>query len=151
MKNSKNIIMILVVIIFVILIFVLAGESNPVSASIEGCYVARINNDVYTLNIQSQEKDTVSGTLEFKNFDKDSSKGTFVGTYQKEILSGKYSFSSEGMDSIMHVIFKKTGDTFVRGYGELNEKGTDFKNPEEIAFHTFSDLNVFKKEACPQN
>lgn len=117
-------------------------------ASILGCYVARIGQDVYTMNIQSENGGNVSGTLDFDNFEKDSSSGVFTGTYKDGILLGDYAFQSEGMDSIMQVIFKKSGDDFVRGYGEVNQEGTSFVDPMQVEYDASSPLSLFKKEPC---
>lgn len=84
-----------------------------------GCYVATIDQDVYTITILSHQSDVVTGMLQFKNFQKDSSSGSFVGIYQDGILLADYSFQSEGLDSVMQVIFKKVNDGFIRGYGEM--------------------------------
>lgn len=118
------------------------------TAGISGCYVSRTGKDVYTLNIQKEQSNFVSGTLSFKNFQKDSSSGTFTGVYDNGILLGEYAFRSEGMDSLIQVIFKKSGDSFIRGYGELNENGTSFINTDNINYDPSSSLNVFKKESC---
>src|SRR3989339_844990 len=82
--------------------------------SVLGCYVARLSKDVYVLKINSENSDSVSGVLAFNNYEKDSSSGTFTGTYKDGILLGDYFFNSEGMDSEMQVVFKKEGDTLVR-------------------------------------
>lgn len=117
--------------------------------SVLGCYVSRTGNDVYTLNIQNQTGENVSGALAFKNYQKDSSSGTFDGTYKDGILLGDYSFQSEGMFSVMQVIFKKMEGGFVRGYGEVNDEGTRFVDVNNINYDASSSLNVFKKEPCP--
>ncbi len=100
----------------------------------KGCYVANLAQDVYTLNIQSQIGDNVTGKLVFKNFEKDSSSGDFTGTYKDGILLGRYTFQSEGMNSDMQVIFKKQGNDFVRGYGEMDATGEDFVDLNKIDF-----------------
>lgn len=102
--------------------------------SIKGCYVSHLMKDVYTLNVQSQQGETFTGILSFKNFEKDSSSGTYIGTYKNGILLGNYSFKSEGMDSVMEVIFKKSGDTFVRGFGNMDSTGTHFADPNNVTF-----------------
>ncbi len=149
-------------IIIVVIVIVLVGVSfwmrgkdtvthtppeNQVS-SIVGCYQATILKDVYTLNIQTVNGENFSGTLRFKNFEKDSSSGIYTGTYKNDILLGEYTFQSEGMQSVMEVIFKKSGDDFIRGYGDLNEEGTRFTNPSAITYDASSPLSLFKKGAC---
>jgi hypothetical protein len=125
-------------------------KTPPLSTedSIVGCYVARITKDVYTMHIESQNGENISGTLDFDNFEKDSSSGSFVGTYRDGILLGDYSFQSEGMYSVMQVIFKKSGDDFIRGYGDLNAEGNRFTNPSTVIYDPSSALSLFKKEDC---
>lgn len=144
MKNIQSVI--IIIIILVGGYFLLAKkDSNIVSntntntstqASIKGCYVSGLAKDVYTLNITAQDGDVVSGTLAFKNFEKDSSSGTFVGTYKDGILLGDYSFDSEGMHSVMQVIFKKEGNSFVRGFGPVITVGerVTFTNTNDITY-----------------
>ncbi len=127
-------------------------EQAPIVAedSIMGCYAVNYNKDVYTLDIASQQGENVSGTLAFKNFEKDSSSGTFSGTYKDSILLADYAFRSEGTDSVMQVIFKKMGDDFVRGYGDVDAAtGTRFTDVNNINFDASSPLSVFtRQENC---
>lgn len=108
--------------------------TNTTPESIIGCYVAHLSKDVYSLSITSQQGELVQGTLSFNNFEKDSSHGTFAGSYKDGILLGDYSFSSEGMDSVMQVIFKKQGTGFVRGYGPVDSQGTHFTDMSAITY-----------------
>lgn len=144
MKNTFIIALGIVVLVAVVLAFALStkktneltAEENPLVTenSIVGCYVATLGQDVYSLSILSQQGESFNGTLVFKNFQKDSSSGTYNGTYRDGILLGDYSFQSEGMYSVMQVIFKKVGDNFVRGYGEMNEEGNRFANLNAITY-----------------
>jgi hypothetical protein len=111
-----------------------------------GCYVSKLAKDVYVLSVESDTNGIVSGTLAFNNFEKDSSFGKFTGTYKDRILLGDYAFTSEGMDSIMQVVFKKEGNAFVRGYGSVKTAGdrVSFENLSEI---TFDPNQTFVKNA----
>ncbi len=122
--------------------------SVPQTENIRGCYSLTNGKDLYTLTIQSQNGKQFAGTLAFKNFEKDSSSGTYNGTYDNGILLGDYAFRSEGMDSVMQVVFKKEGDTFVRGYGDLTSDGTHFTDLSKITYDSSLPLTVFKKGAC---
>jgi hypothetical protein len=101
------------------------------TSSVPGCYVSKLNKDVYTLKIDSVQGENATGTLKYNNFEKDSSSGTFSGTFKGNILLGIYSFDSEGMHSERQVIFKKDGENFIQGFGPV----TVVNNVE-----TFSDL-----------
>ena len=142
---NKNLVTILIVVALVVIgIFIYTSRTKTttpnekppvvVEDSILGCYVATLAKDVYTLTVLSQKGESVIGKLSFKNFQKDSSSGTFVGTYKSGVLLGDYSFQSEGSTSLMEVIFQKQGDNFVRGYGELSEDGTYFTDLDNITY-----------------
>ena len=121
---------------------VVVDENLPITnnevENVEGCYVATLAKDVYTLNVQDQSGNNVSGRLVFKNFEKDSSTGDFVGTYTPGdgILFGRYKFQSEGMTSDMEVIFKKQGNDFVRGYGDVDASGEKFVDITKVTDDT---------------
>lgn len=162
MKDSKGILVIIVIIVLGILAYGLFRKDPVVSTpnpsnddntaqveSVAGCYVATTGKDLYTLNIQMQTEENVSGKLAFKNFEKDSSTGVFTGKYKDGILLGDYTFQSEGMQSQMQVIFKKEEDNFIRGYGPVDsETGTKFTDLSEITFDSSSTLSLFKKGEC---
>ncbi len=120
------------------------------TASIKGCYIATSGNDTYTLSISTQTDTGITGTLSFNNFQKDSSSGSIVGTYRNGILLADYSFRSEGMDSVMQVIFKKIGEDFLRGYGHINTDGTTFTDISTVTYDPASPLSLFKKSSCPE-
>jgi hypothetical protein len=141
-QNTKILVAVIALIIIGTIVY---AKRNPVSIPsqvsqtpsnpIIGCYIAHLSKDVYSLTIISQHGKNVTGTLDFKNFDKDSSSGTFAGTYKNGILLGEYSFSSEGMNSVTQVIFKKQGFDFVRGYGPLDANGTHFTDLSAITYN----------------
>lgn len=150
-NNHKIAIAVLAIIIFGAFIYYyktksqLTNQGTPIITenSIKGCYIAHLAKDVYTLSVLSQDGESFYGKLSFKNFEKDSSSGTYVGTYKNGILLGDYSFNSEGMDSVMQVIFKKSGNSFIRGYGDLNGEGTRFIDLSKI---TYDNLQVFEAQ-----
>jgi len=158
MKNYIKII-IAVVLIFIIGAFfyyqkpknpIVTKEQTPLISenSIIGCYVAYLAKDVYSLKILSQSGEQVEGELEFNNFEKDSSNGTFKGTYKNGIILADYTFQSEGTLSVAQVIFKKTTDGFVRGYGDVDlATGTHFVDLNNITYDS-SVIFKFSKEDC---
>ncbi len=145
MKKNFNIAVLVLVLIIIGLFIYQKNNPKVVKDPLVGCYVATLAKDVYTLNIASKENEAVSGTLSFKNFEKDSSSGSFEGMYKEGILSGIYSFQSEGANSIMEVIFKKTDAGFVRGVGEMNKAGDHFIDKKAV---TYDDSVVFKPASC---
>ena len=110
------------------------AQAPAAEPSVVGCYVATLGKDVYTMNLNSQIDKQVSGMLSFKNFEKDSSNGTFLGVYNGGLLVADYFFASEGMDSKMQVIFRKEGDNFVRGFGPMDASGEKFADFNNIKF-----------------
>ncbi|HEY0979893.1 MAG TPA: hypothetical protein VGE18_00585 [Candidatus Paceibacterota bacterium] len=124
-----------------------AVVKNTSEESIEGCYVLRRDKDVYTLKIDSHDEGKVAGTLAYKNFQKDSSSGSFEGTYEGETLRGYYSFTSEGTDSVREVIFKKTDNSFIQGFGPAQtiEGKEVFVDPTDI---TYEGTLIFVSEPC---
>lgn len=155
MKNSHIILAVIAILLVGVFAFAWSRNSTPIinppvdqQASIIGCYVAGTEKDVYTMHLESEQEGNVSGTLNFKNFEKDSSSGTFAGIYQNGILLGDYTFNSEGSVSVMQVVFQKSGDDFVRGYGPVDAEGTRFTDLNAITYDSSSTLSVFKKEAC---
>ncbi len=147
-NNMKTILIIVIVVILGFIIYLQFGKSESQvvvknntnvttqEENIVGCYVATLAKDVYTININSQNDQAVEGTLTFDNFEKDSSSGTFGGTYKDGILLGEYSFQSEGMNSVMQVIFKKQGNDFVRGFGPVNATGDAFVDVNDVTYDT---------------
>lgn len=148
MQNNFRIFIGLIIVIF-IGVFIYYFNSPKVTEesittpivvedSILGCYVATLSKDVYTMTLLGENQGKIFGRLAFNNYEKDSSSGIFEGTYENQILLGNYSFDSEGSHSDMQVIFKKVGDTFVRGYG-------DEKNQRDDG--TFIDLSKINYDA----
>ena len=132
----KTILAIIVLVVIAFFIFKNTNKPAPIATqdSVVGCYVATLGQDEYSLNIITQDTTTVSGTLVFDNFERDSSHGAFLGTYKDGVLLGDYTFQSEGMTSSMQVIFKKEGDTFIRGFGALDVTGTRFSDLSAITY-----------------
>lgn len=166
MKNSQAIIVVLVIALLAVSVLAFWKNNHtdmntipntntntnttPVVQipDIRGCYATEPSRVDYRIAINSQSGSNVSGTLSFRNFEKDSSKGTFVGTFQNGILLVDYTFQSEGMTSVMQVIFKKSGNDFVRGYGPMNADGTKFADLSKVTYDAKDSLSVFKKAEC---
>ncbi len=131
MKKTIITLILLIILAFGLSVIVKQTSSVPVepqvsqhtSESIEGCYVATLDRDVYTLTLTDESEGVVVGTLRFKNYQKDSSSGTFAGMYENGILYGDYAFTSEGMDSVREVAFKQVPEGFVEGFGDVKNDG----------------------------
>ena len=113
------------------------NNNSPVISeeSIIGNYIGRLANDVYVLTILSQQGESIKGELDIKNFEKDSSTGTLVGTYKNGILLADYTFQSEGTESVGWVAFKKVTNGFIRGFGNVDpETKTQSINSNQLTF-----------------
>lgn len=163
MKASKTVLFLVIgIVVVAVLVLVWQGivhkkQGNSVStpaaqvSSIVGCYVARGSKVVYMLNIQNQQGSDVSGTLSFKNYQMDSSSGTFTGRYTDGILLGDYEFDAEGSHNVVQNIFKYSNGDFIRGQGALTTDGTRFLDLSDITYDAASMQHLFKHEACPSS
>jgi hypothetical protein len=128
----------------------LATEVPVTTESVTGCYIAKLSQDIYTLKIDSQNGDNITGSLKYNNFEKDSSSGPLTGTYKNNILLGDYSFDSEGMHSVRQVIFKKDGENFIQGFGAVTVVG-DKETLNDTSDITYDPKSTFVKSATCDN
>jgi len=159
MKNSFTVSFIIVIVFLVGMIYLtgrntvqvagLVADTGDSPNSLLGCYGAGSGQNVYTLDIAAMNGNMVSGTLDLNNAEKDSSTGTFNGTYTAGILLADYTFQSEGSTSVMQVIFQRSGNDFVLGYGDMDATGTQFTDLSNITYDATSPLAVFVSEPCP--
>lgn len=155
-KFAKIILSLIIVAVIGVVYFVsrVTPVENPIvevpkgddvsNSSIKGCYIARLAKDVYTLRIDSYSNPSIKGMLSYNNFEKDSSAGTLIGTFDGTILFGDYSFESEGMNSVRQVMFKKIGNTFVQGYGITKSDG-DKESFDDVSKVTYDSKSTFTK------
>jgi hypothetical protein len=99
------------------------------------CYRYIHNRDTVLLNT-IYINGSVTGTLVYNFYEKDKNKGTIQGKMTGDILFADYSFSSEGIQSVRPITFRKIGENFIEGYGETeNTNGkTFFKDPDSLNF-----------------
>ena len=111
---------------------------DPASA-VSGCYTAVQGRDTANIVVQKgADEKSVFADVEFMNFEKDASKGTFNGEMKDSLLVGYYAFTSEGMNSVSQMAFLVKGDTLYQAFGDVDVVGdtTRFKNPENLQFDT---------------
>ena len=84
----------------------------------------------------------INGMLLYKLKEKDMNVGTIKGLMRGDVLVADYTFKSEGTESTRQVAFKKTGNSFVEGYGEsVNVNGVEkFKDVDAIVFSSSMQL-----------
>jgi hypothetical protein len=151
-RETRQYLAIGIIIITIVLLLVLKKDvmegPAPSADPIVGCYVETLEKDVFTLNIRAENAGMVSGDLSFKNFEKDSSSGTFYGRYENGVLLADYEFMSEGVKSVREVAFKRVGADFVEGFGpvEVVDGREAFINIGDV---TYDPKNTFiKSENC---
>ena len=107
-------------------------------SEVAGCYVGKLANDRYVLEITQQDGKNIKANISYLNYQKDSSSGTFTGTYENEILNGIYSFKSEGMDSRRELFFRQVNNGFIPGYGPAEMIGDveKMKRPLNLAWNS---------------
>ena len=103
-------------------LLVSCGEKKE--APLAACYhgIVGDSNSVFTIDSQSGEK--VSGSMSFVFAQKDSSYGTYTGTFKDGVLTATYTFWSEGIQSVGTNVFNKSGENFT-GQGYIYKPATD--------------------------
>jgi hypothetical protein len=101
-----------------------AGNSDTLQIVNESvnCYRYVIKRDTILLQVR-QRGDSISGTMSFDNYEKDSSHGAIKGYTNKDTIYVLYNFFSEGMRSIMEIALLKNKSSLIRGIGAMINKG----------------------------
>ena len=100
------------------------NKANPpqkTETNVEGCYIKILKRDTMVLHLR-QNGDSVSGRMNFDNYEKDSSSGEVAGIIDGDIIKLWYSFQSEGMLSTAELFFKKENASLIQGLGDINNK-----------------------------
>jgi len=108
-------------------------------ASLSGCYIRVLKRDTLVAHLQ-QEGENFTGRLTFDNYQKDGSTGTVKGRIENGVIKLLYSFSSEGMNSVMEVYFKQADSALIPATGKLKNHG------DTVFFADPSDLNYAEKD-----
>ena len=123
-----------------------ATKTEVKTTQTETCYQYAKDSSTIKLNIIMKD-DVVTGNLIYDFYQKDKNQGTIKGTLKSDTLFADYTFMSEGIESVREVVFLKTADGFVEGYGEIDDKDGKvmFKNRNTI---TFANDAILKETAC---
>ena len=125
------------------------NKNNPSQkdeVSFAGCYMKILKRDTMVLHLQ-QNGDSVSGKMNFDNYEKDSSSGEVKGVVDGDVIKLWYSFQSEGMHSIAELFFKKEDGSLIRGIGEINSKADTSYFTDHSAI-TYPTDQAFNKVDC---
>jgi hypothetical protein len=119
---------------------------RPAPEPVSACFINITKKDSVELRISTADT-VVTGSLRFKNFEKDSSKGTLVGVMKGDTLVGQYTFQSEGTTSVREVVFLIKDSTATEGYGDVagKEGKMVFKDRSKL---NFNKSRVLKKISC---
>lgn len=138
-------------LVSIILLMLPACKSKPQDTRVEEdilpehtCYLAVLGQDSIAMKIAFHDE-AVDGELHYNFFEKDKSHGTINGMLKGDTLFANYSFMAEGVNSSREVVFLKTGQGWVEGYGEMDSTGTKFKN---LAALDFSGKTILKETNC---
>jgi hypothetical protein len=112
----------------------------------EMCYQHSKDSSTIKLNLFIKD-DGVTGNLTYDYYQKDKSQGTIKGELKSDTLFADYTFMSEGIESVREVVFLKTVNGWVEGYGEIDDKAGKvfFKDKHKI---TFDNNAVLKEVPC---
>ncbi|MEP6793312.1 MAG: hypothetical protein ABJB16_03225 [Saprospiraceae bacterium] len=120
---------------------------NPASQGKEpSCYRYFGNNDTVYLQL-SEVYGMMTGMLLIKNYQKDQNLGTLQGKMMGDILVAEYSFKSEGKMSVRQIAFRKKGEDYVEGFGDVQDVNgkSVFKDTKTLKF---DESRVFSKVPC---
>lgn len=129
------------VIISILFIAACSGKQKTKSSLFEDgdhCYQYVLSLDTISMQIHINGNQ-FTGKMDYQFFEKDQSHGTISGKIEGDKIIGDYKFSSEGLESVSQIIFKKQENDLMVGFGEMEEKDGRFiyKDPENLRFETF--------------
>ncbi len=125
-----------------------AAETNKNNneKSLAGCYRQVIGRDTIDLRL-NQSGNSLSGSLSFDNFEKDASSGTVKGEVVNNLAVLWYDFHSEGMQSVMEIIYQPDEDGLVRAVGDMRTRGDTALFTDRTAIR-FDRGQTLKKVDC---
>jgi hypothetical protein len=136
----------LIILSTIILVSACNEEKNDVitKKDVQTCYQYIKNNDTIILRTV-KVSNFITGMLEYNLFGKDKNQGTILGQMKGDLLVADYTFISKGIQFVRQVVFKKMGNSFVEGYGGIdNINGKDyFKNIDSLKFKESMVLTAF--------
>ncbi|WP_353185970.1 hypothetical protein [Parapedobacter lycopersici] len=115
-------------------------------ASQTACYRYVNGRDTVHLRLVI-DRDSVNGTLHFRNYQVDGSSGSVSGRFRGDTLVVFYDFFAEGMHSVTEEAFLVQGDTYIRGFGERQETAGIHRFIDSRAID-FSDGQAFHPVPC---
>lgn len=121
------------------------SQNQPVSS--RECYLEVKGNDSLKLNIDINEGLTVTGHLEFVNYQMDSSRGGISGEIIGDTLIVVHEFQSEGTNNKVQRVFLKKNDQYYLGKGETEEVNGVYIYPDRSKIN-FNNTRVLDRIEC---
>lgn len=105
------------------------------TSQVGGCYLMIQGKDTASLQMTAVDGN-VSGTLQYRRFEKDDNDGTIKGSVRDGLIDANYTFQSEGTTSVRQVVFSIKGDSLYEGYGEIKVTADSaaFINTSQLKF-----------------
>jgi hypothetical protein len=124
----------------------IAGKEAPGAVQGKTCYTGNVGKDTVVMSTE-KDGDYITGTLEYRFYEKDRNTGSFTGMMHGDTLIADYSFVSEGISNVRQIAFLKNGEQLSEGYGDVEEKDgkSVFKEKQSLRFGQGFVLN---KSAC---
>ena len=115
----------------------LRSPKQAAKTNLVGCYMAELPEDLYVLNIDYHDNNTVSADIYYKNINSDPSRGVFVGSYTNGVIRGFYNFTREALQSERELFFKGDKTGFVTATGPMKATGSieSFKRPLQLTWN----------------
>ena len=99
-----------------------SNNAKQAANTLATCYHGHVGDSDSVFTVESQSGEVIKGKMSFVFAQKDSSYGTYVGTFADGQLKATYTFWSEGVQSVGDYLFTKSGKNFTgSGYTYLPE------------------------------
>ena len=105
-------------LIVALLVTLLVGCGQKKEATLAMCYHGIVGDSNSVFTIDSKQGNQIEGSMAFAFAQKDSSYGTYKGTYENGLMKVSYKFWSEGVESVGNYEFTKVGENF-KGSGYI--------------------------------
>lgn len=117
-----------------------ANVTDSTLASTSACYVEAIGKDTVFAKINNN-LGTITGSLHYKNFEKDSSFGDLSGIADGDTLKVDYVFQAEGTTSTREIWFLQKDGKLIEGIGNYDDSGERYATPKVVKFESGHYLN----------
>lgn len=121
-----------------------AAAQKPITQN--RCFLSVTGRDTFDVSLTMLPDGQVSGTLNYRFWEKDGAYGTIKGSMDGEDIVAEYDYTIEGSNQLEEVRFRLDGDKLLRQQGELIElEGGKLvlKDPQHAPYN-----EVFTEVSC---